>query len=185
MNLIPIEKGFINGKKVYLRPFEEEDLPIWQSWFNDVETIKYLHTGRWGTSINSQKKFIEVLEADKNQLQMAVIAKKSRKLIGLAKLNHINLINRNADISIVIGEKSCRGKGMASEAVRLLIDYAFNYLNLHRITAGSVEENMSSTYLFKKLGFKEEGLLREDFYVEGKYLNCIKMGLLKSEYLNK
>ena len=182
MNKVKIEKEFIDGKKVYLRLFCEEDLPIWQSWFNDIDTIKYLCAGRWGTSINSQKKFMEALHTDINQFQMAVVAKEGKQLIGLVKLNHINLIARNADISIVIGEKSCRGQGLAYEALRLLISYGFDYLNLHRITAGSVEENIASLNLFKKLGFKEEGLYREHFYVDGKYFNSIVMGLLRSEY---
>lgn len=82
----------------------------------------------------------------------------------------------------MIGDKKSRGKGYATEAIRLVAKHAFNKLNLHKLYTGMIKGNEVSKRAFEKVGFKVEGILREHFYLKGEYLDCYRMGLLKSEY---
>jgi len=86
---------------------------------------------------------------------------------------------------IAIGEKDEWGKKYGEEALRLLIEYAFHHLNLHRISSGAVEFNERSIKLHKKLGFQEEGRLRKERFENGKYWDRTLFGLLKEEYIHK
>ena len=75
-----------------------------------------------------------------------------------------------------------RGKGYATEAIRLVADHAFNKLNLHKLNTGMVKCNEPSKRAFEKVGFKVEGILKEHFYLNGQYLDCYRMGLLRKEF---
>jgi len=93
--------------------------------------------------------------------------------------------NRNAEIGILIGEKQHHGQGYGKEATSLLIDHAFNRLNLHKITTGMVLENFPSKKMFEALGFVQEGNLREQFFLNGRYCDSLRYGLLASEWRAK
>lgn len=75
-----------------------------------------------------------------------------------------------------------RGKGYATEAIHLIVEHAFNKMNLRKVYAGMVHGNEASKKTFEAVGFHVEGTLRKHFYLNGKYLDCYRMGLLKSEY---
>ena len=86
-------------------------------------------------------------------------------------------------IGIMLGDISTRGRGYAAEMTKLTVDYAFEVLNINKLTATAHSTNLPSLKCFKRLGFKEEGVLKEQFYLDGKYYDIINLGLLKHEYL--
>ena len=100
-------------------------------------------------------------------------------------MHQISWKDRHAEIGILIGDEKSRGKGYATEAIRLVADHAFNKLNLRKLYTGMVKGNEASKRAFEKVGFRIEGTLREHFYLNGKYLDCYRMGLLRSEYIKK
>ena len=73
------------------------------------------------------------------------------------------------------------GKGFATEAIALVVEYAFRRLNLHKLTAGCYSNNIASVKAFKHAGFIEEGLLRRQYYCDGEYVDAICLGVLKEE----
>jgi RimJ/RimL family protein N-acetyltransferase len=85
----------------------------------------------------------------------------------------------------MIGEKDTWGKGYGFEASILILKYAFHELNLNRIFLTVREDNINAIKLYKKVGFKEEGLLRQQVYNNNKYINMIIMSILKDEFLNE
>jgi len=175
--------AFITGEKIYLRPFCEDDINKWYLWFNDEEVTKYSYHGVFPATYHTQKEFFCKLYSDKTNLQLAIVTKKNNILIGTVGLHQINFLHQRADISIIIGEKNYWNKGYATDAVKILIKHGFNKMNLHRITAGVVEENIASLNLFLKLGFKKEGILREHKFANNKFSNVIQLGLIKKEFI--
>ncbi len=173
---------FLEGPKVCLRPYIEEDVKQWYGWFNDELVTYWMDKRRFPNTHKKQSEYLENISKSANDLQLAIVAKNKEKLIGTVGLHDIDYINRAADISVIIGEKQYLGKGIGKEAVSLLIDHAFTTLNLNKITAGAIEANKASCGLFKSLGFKKEGLLRGQIYLHGDYRNVVKFGLLSKEY---
>lgn len=173
---------FLVGKHVYLRPHIEKDLPEWSSWFNDPEVTRYLEQAYFPNTLVAQTRRLESLYRDRSSLQLAIVDRRSGALVGTVGLHQINLFNRNADVSIVVGNKAFWGKGLGQEAVALLVGHGFEKLNLHKITAGMVAVNRASLKLFLGLGFRKEALIREQLYIGGQYQDMILVAALKRRW---
>lgn len=174
--------SFMDGNKVCLRQYEAKDIDIWYNWFNDAEVVRLMDQRRWPNTKEKQKRYLEAMTVSRSDMQLAIINKANDCLVGTVGLHGIDPINRNADISVIIGDKKYWGKGLAKEAVGLLVHHSFEMLNLHKLTAGFIDGNAASQKLFESFGFKKEALLRQHVYLQGVYHNVIKMGLLKANY---
>ncbi|MED4174038.1 GNAT family protein, partial [Halalkalibacterium halodurans] len=95
---------------------------------------------------------------------------------------YIDYKNRNAECIIDIGEKTYWGKGYGFEALRLLLNYAFLEMNLHRVSLRVFSFNKKAIRLYEKLGFKHEGTSRQCLYRYGQWHDIVHMGILKDEY---
>lgn len=107
------------------------------------------------------------------------------RLIGFAAIFNIEWNNRCATIALGIGDEKDRGQGYGTEALRLLLHYAFMELNLHRVGLDVIAYNEPAIRSYLRVGFKEEGRMREAVYREGHYYDRIMMGILKSEWKNE
>jgi RimJ/RimL family protein N-acetyltransferase len=97
-------------------------------------------------------------------------------------LFNIDLVNRSAMLGIVIGEKAYWGKGYGQEALRLLLDYGFNLLNLHSIMLGVFAFNQRAIAAYRRVGFKEIGRRRQNRMIAGKWYDAVLMDMLDSEF---
>ena len=173
---------FLNGKRIFLSPLSKKlDLKTYASWLNDQETTLYMGSGRFPTTIESLKEYIDLYNKSKDDILLGIFLSKNSKHIGNITLHMIDWRNRRGAIGIIIGEKRARGKGYATEAIKLVVRHAFDKLNIHKLYAGTVEGNEASRRAFKSVGFKEEGLLKEHFYLNGKYLDCYRMALFNKK----
>lgn len=107
----------------------------------------------------------------------------ARRIIGTVGLYNTNRRMRSAELSVVIGMESERGKGYGTEAILIMLNFAFNELDYQRVALQVVEPNQGAYRLYKKLGFVEEGRLRRAFFYRGQYHSQIVMSLLKEEFL--
>jgi len=97
-------------------------------------------------------------------------------------LNDIDNIRRTATLGIFIGEDENRSKGYGTEVLKLLLDYGFNYMNLHSIKLTVFDFNERALRCYKKCGFKETGRHRENRFINGKYYDTISMDILENEF---
>ncbi|UCE14636.1 MAG: GNAT family N-acetyltransferase [Candidatus Heimdallarchaeota archaeon] len=104
------------------------------------------------------------------------------KYIGNAQLRIINTISKRADISVGIFNPNFRNKGLGSEALHLLIEYAFNTLNLQSIELKVFAHNKRAITCYEKLGFKMIGCRRKADFIEGHYIDDLMMDILKEEW---
>jgi RimJ/RimL family protein N-acetyltransferase len=172
---------FLKGDRVYLRPVEPDDLAMIRKWVNDVELrglIGSVHSmDRSGT-----EEWFKNLREDKNRIWFVVCLSENDRLIGEAGLLRVFYPWRTADLSLIIGEKDAWGKGYGTEAVHLLMDYAFGYLNLHRLAIGVVGFNERALRFWEKAGFKQEGIQRDGYFHGHKYSDFVMMSVLEDEY---
>jgi len=174
---------FLAGEKVDLCPLESDgDLSEYLAWINDQQTTRYMATGKRPTSRKSLCEYIDRYNASKDLL-LSIVIKATGQHIGNITLHSIDAQNSTGEIGILVGDPGARGQGYASEALRLLVHHAFQRLNLNKLTAGLIVGNRASQRLFEKAGFKLEGTLREQFYLDGKYLDGWRYGLLRREFL--
>ena len=181
--MIPV---FLGSKNIFLGPLDKEyKIQDYATWVNDQETTIFMGIGRFPINIANLENYIDIYNNSKDGMLLGIFVKKPSKHIGNITLHQIDWRNRYAEIGILIGDNKYRGKGYAAEAISLVSDHAFNKLNLHKLYAGMVKSNKASIRAFEKAGFKVEGILREHFYLNDEYLDCYRMGLLKSEYKNR
>jgi RimJ/RimL family protein N-acetyltransferase len=102
--------------------------------------------------------------------------------IGQINYNKIDLENKKTDLDIIIGAEDRMRKGYGSDALRALINYLFENFNINKIGTGARANNPRAIRTYEKAGFKKEGLLREEDYFEGKFVDCIKFGILRKDF---
>ena len=152
------DDGFIEGEIVYLRlPNIQKDIyeGHWHQWFNDPDTTRYLTHGVYPISREAEAQLIEQEINRKDSLLLAIIDKVNSKHIGVISLKNIDLINRKAEIGIVMGDRSIRGA--AIESMVLLTKHGFDKLNLIKIYSGHHEGHWKWVNKTELIGYKIEG----------------------------
>jgi diamine N-acetyltransferase len=128
------------------------------------------------------EKWYREMIVDKDRVWFVIVLKKSDRVIGEAGLLRMFRPWRNTDMTIIIGEKDAWGKGYGTEAGHLLLDYAFKQLGFHRISVGVVGFNERALKFWEGLGFKKEGVHREEYYCNNEYSDFIMMSILEDEF---
>ena len=177
---------FLIGKEIYFRALVETDSEDhYPTWFNDVEVCRENSHHIFPYTLEEAREYIQQIDKDRHHLILAIVCSKDDIHIGNIALDNINYINRTADLSIVIGDKSCWRKGYGKEAARLICDHGFLALNLNRIACGTFENNVGMRKLAEYLGMREEGRRRQAVYKLGHYVDVIEFGVLVTEYMAK
>ena len=175
----------LKGKSVILRPVKRSDISYFLKWFNDPEVIQYIGMYLPMTEM-AEEKYIDELGTTRARTDAAfvieVIEGASTKPIGNCGLQGINSKDNHATFGIVIGEKDYWSKSYGTEAARLLINYGFQQLNLHRISSSAVAFNERSIKLHRKIGFREEGRLRQRMFKNGQYHDLVQFGILREDW---
>ena len=147
-----MKKYLLTGEKVGLREISPDDInEKYCAWLNDLEVNKYMQSRYSPWNLDKMKQYLSNL--DKYEYIFAICCLESDEHIGNIKLGPIDWINRKAEISILLGEKSSWGKGYGTEAVCLISQYALATLSLNKVTAGCYIDNIGSANIFLKNGF--------------------------------
>lgn len=173
----------IQGEKVYLKSIESEDLNQLMEWRNSPYLRRYFREYREINLAMQQNWYNKIIE-DKNSLMFSIFESGTDKLIGCCGLCYINWVHRYAELSIYIGVDNIYidESGSAKETCRLLFNYGFNELNLHKIWSEIYEFDLKKKELYESLGFSQDGVLRDNYFHEGKWWHSIVLSLLSSEF---
>jgi len=160
---------FLKDEKIKLIRFSEKFITAeYVSWLNDHSVTQYLCTGRLPVSEDD----VKILKDSRTNVRFAIVytEKGSFEYVGTISLNNIDWVSRKGDIGYMLGKSSFWGRGIASRAIGLVSDYAFNRLGLNKVTAGVVEGNIGSAKALEKNGFKQYGTNPQDYYLNGELL---------------
>lgn len=168
--------------KVTIRKFEREDIPKKVEWINNPANNQFLHydipievekTQKWfDNNIGRTDRYDAVIEVDGVPC-------------GTIGLLSIDKKNSKAEYYIAMGETSLKGKGVSTQATKLILDYGFNELGLNRIYLFTETENIPAQKLFEKVGFVKEGCIRSDIFSHSKFVDRYVYGIIRSEYLKE
>lgn len=173
---------FLEGKSVYLRPIENEDLDLfYEKALWDKKGRRLTGTQTVFNRLGVQKWF-ETISADSSRIDLIICLQENNQPIGDIAVLDIDHLNRNAIVRISIFDQKFWGNGYGTEAMSLLLKYGFDILNLHRIGLDVYEYNERGIKSYEKLGFKQEGIIRDELFYDGEFHNSIIMGALRDEF---
>ena len=169
------------GNNVYLSPISLDDVEKYAEMVNDIKVSVGLGYLSYTNIIDfeSEKEFLISVKKEK---MFAVRLLENDNLLGNVGFNSVDLLNRTATMGIMLGNPNYQRKGYGIEAVKLILDYGFSFLNLRNISLNVFEYNEAAYNLYKKVGFKEVGRLRKAVEIMGKTYDVIIMDMLKEEF---
>lgn len=172
------------GENVLIRPVEQQDLPLILNWSRlyDLQqlfsfTTDFTHYDDIKNQLNTGNP-----KSFPDSFYFSVVEKDEKNTIGGCMLTEIDYANKNCLCSLYIGDEKMRSKGFGIEGVNLLLEFAFNRIDMNRVGCWVSDFNKHALKSFKKCGFKVEGIMREGAYRSGRYYDVYYMGILKSEY---
>lgn len=172
----------LRGKKVYLKLFEENDIPNRVKWINDPD-IQYTLNYDIPTSISKTKRWFDNMVMNPNRREFSVFTIDGDKHIGFCGLINIEIPVMKAELHCVIGEKDYWSGGYGTEVYKLLQDYGFKELGLNKIYGFQLLHNYGAHRVVEKLGWKREGLLREDTYSHGTVKDVYIVSIIRRDWL--
>lgn len=175
-----ISESIIDGEKVRLRPVEERDLPHFVQWLKDRELARWLEHLESAPTLEEEYEWWHDKRSDPDSVLWAIDSPEGC-LIGTIELR-LTMRAERAEMGVAIHDKTQWGKGLGTDAVRLVVDYAFDELNLNRVGLTTDEENARAIRCYEKVGFVREGLLRQHRLLDGRFGNTVVMGILRDEW---
>ncbi len=170
------------GEKCYLSPLSCDDVEIFTEWLNDLEVVKYLSLVRNPITQKKEKNILE--EMALNHHAFAIIDKQLNKIVGVIGLENLDTINRATEMGVFLGDKGYWNKGYGEEAIRLMLDYAFNILNINNIMIEVIEYNERAINCYKKIGFREIGKRRGAYHIAGITYDVFFYDMIADEFVD-
>jgi RimJ/RimL family protein N-acetyltransferase len=171
----------IEGQRINLRAREDEDAVSFHRWFNDPEVTRFLGQPFPAVSMSQQRAFMASMSGDRDRRAYSIVLKNGT-LIGNCELRAFNWTARSCELGIAIGEKQHWGQGYGGEAVDLLLRIGFEGLNLHKVWLTCAAYNQRGLRAYRRSGFREDGRLRDDRFIDGRYHDTVVMSVLEAEW---
>jgi len=177
-----MDRPFLIGDKVYLRPLDLNDVnQKYLNWVNDEDVIRNLAITTPST-LEQLESFVKSILDSSNFYFFAIIEKNTNLHIGNVKVGPINWTNRTSNYGLMLGEKSSWGKGYAQDAFKLIFKYSFETLNLHKLWDVAKSSNIPSIKSLERAGVKIEATLKEHSFKGGKYEDAVIVSITAHEY---
>ena len=174
---------FLETPRLIFRPLTAADADgPYPGWLNDAETCAGNSHHVYPYTREQALEYIASVRGSKSSLVLAVTLKEDGRHVGNVSLQQIHPIHRSAELAILIGDAACRGKGIGLEASEAIIRHGFRTLNLRRVSFGTFEDNSGMRGIAAKLGFQQEGVLRQAVFKNGRYVDVILYGLLAESF---
>lgn len=174
---------FRMGKRVYLRPILKEDLPLITIWINDPEVTQFLLVSHPMSYVDEEAWLEDLHKRKETNVGVAIVLVETNEIIGTMGLHGIDHRNRRATTGSVIGRKAFWSKGYGTEAKMLLLEYAFNTLNLRKVCSAVLDLNGRSMKALEKCGYKPEGVLKEHIFRNGRYADEHLFAVFHKDFL--
>ena len=173
----------LRGTQVRLAALSQDDAAKMACWYEDAGYLRLQDTNRaMPKSVAQIEAELEQFDSSADTIVLGIRTRAEDKLIGLLGFYEIEWSNQAAWLGMGIGDRNAWGKGYGTEALRLGLQYAFDELNLHRLTLTVIDYNTRAIALYEKAGFRQEGVFREFGQRDGKRYDMYLYGLLRPEW---
>lgn len=170
-------------EKISLVVPEREDVKVWYKGINDIENQIFLNQ-RWALiSLEAEYEYYDKLKTLKNQKTFSIMVRENGKIIWNVSLMEISDKNRNAEMWIMISDKTEQNKGYWTEAIELILKYWFEVLGLHKIRLLVLSINSRAKYVYEKIWFRETWIFMEEIWDWEKYIDKIFMEIFRKDFM--
>lgn len=169
----------LRGEKCTLRPPRKEELSVYQRWFEDVDVIRFM-PGIGPYSDSQEEEWFKGVGESENGITWAIEV--DGRPVGMTGIHGLDFRHGTGESGITIGDKSMWRKGVASEAMALRTRFAFRELNLHKVKSRAFMENEASKRALQKAGYRESGVLREEFFRDGRWHDVWMSEVLREDW---
>lgn len=166
--------------QIFLRPMTEEDTDLVVAWRNKPSVRNYFIYQADFTREGHLHWLHEVVEKG-YACQMMICDKADGTPVGSVYIRDIDRVHHKGEYGIFIGEEAARGRGIGTQAARLMIEHGFRELGLHRIYLRALAGNEQAVRSYEKAGFVREGYLKEDVCINGRYVDIVWMAIVNEE----
>jgi RimJ/RimL family protein N-acetyltransferase len=167
-------------RSIRLTPLRASDSETMLLWIN--QRAQVLSNAPYRPVSDTQHAaWFSAVQQDCSTAIFGIRLREDDRLIGYCQLVNIHWTHRSAELRIRLGEEQDRNHGYGSQAVQLLVEFAFRDLNLHRVMVHVFANNTRAERVYEKVGFLREGVLRGAAYIDGRYVDIVVMGILRSE----
>lgn len=171
----------IVGEKINLESIRYEDTPLVVKWRN-LESVRanFIFQDTFTDEIhnNWMKTKVETGEV----VQFIIKEADTERPIGSVYLRDIDKKNQKAEFGIFIGEEDNRGKGYGQESAKMICEYAFRELNLHKVMLRVFADNVNAIKSYKNAGFVEEAYLKDEIFQQGAFRDLVLMAIFNAEH---
>jgi RimJ/RimL family protein N-acetyltransferase len=168
--------------RIHLRPIRLDDVDALLEWIGDPNVTANFATMSRPITRDEELAFLASTIASETD-RLYAIETLDGKVIGTAGIHKIWWPSRNGRIGLVVGHREHQGKGLAQEALRALCDTGFRELELHKLWLMHYRTNTRMRHIAEKLGFREEGVLRDEYFHQGAWHDMVRHSLLDHEYV--
>jgi len=172
----------LEGERVELLRHIRSNYSLYGEWYSDPEIWRLTSWAAAPMSVKAVQKLFEDREMSRTDDSFAVHRKGQREPIGVISLMNISEAHASAELSIILGRPEDRDKGYGAEAIEAVLGYSFEKLGLHRIGLSVFEYNAPAISAYEKLGFREEGSLRQAIKRDHAFHDAILMSILRPEW---
>ncbi len=176
----PVRRRFmIAGEHVILRAFERDDAERCYRWMNDPNIVRTLKS-RYPIAFQNEMEWLDrAMHQSAGERHFAIERKDDRTHIGNASIHAIDWVSRTAAFGLFIGEPSAWNRGFGGDAIRTLVRFAFEEMNLRKLHINVFEYNDRAKHVLEASGFVQEGRLRKEFYREGSYHDLLILSIFR------
>ena len=178
----------IKGQRTHMVRFKQEHLEhsAYYAWLHDLDVVRYIGRSELlaGITFSAMEDYVKQLWANDNCYFLAVYHSESETFIGTAKINFSNRHGRQmgvGDVGIMLGDRSFWRQGLATDVLRAVSIFAFDKLDARKLSAGAMSPNAAIVRAFLRIGYAEEGRLRQHLPIEGGYCDHVLLGCFKGE----
>jgi RimJ/RimL family protein N-acetyltransferase len=172
----------MRGERVYLRPLEPDDAETVHHWYEDTRIQTLMGDPPRSLAFRRQRYEAAVTGDGADVYRFVICRLDDDRPVGRTDIFEIDRQNGSAAFGITIGDPADWGRGMGSDAVNAVVDFAFGQLRLERLWLDTDEHNERAQAVYARAGFVVEGRLRRAFYQDGRWSDDIRMAMLRSEW---
>lgn len=175
-----------SGKLVRLREYRSEDIPLAKEYINSTEVRQYIEGNvPFLYTLHNEQQWYESLSPQEKTYTFAIEALESKEYIGGCGINEINYKNSIATVGIFIGNPEYLSKGYGTDAMKVLVKFIFEQMNINKIKLHVYDFNLRAQKSYEKVGFKREAVLKDELFRNGRYHDIIQLSMFKKDYFEQ
>ncbi len=168
---------------VRLRPLEESDVDHIMTWINDPEIVGNLAAFSGSAFTRDQElAWVRQVRTSRSDVVFSIVDAADDRYLGQCGIHQIHDRSKVGRLACILASRGDMGRGLGSAAIRALCDHGFDVLGLHKLWLMVFSHNARGRGIYGRVGFVEEGVLREEYFHEGRWHDMVRMSLLAREW---